>query len=115
MVSKDLQLLVFSLSRLLIGWVRSQPVARTQKQTGKELPVYVHVSLVRKTQHLLVESSKLFLNETDNALYQDYLVQLRAPLNPTRLPKSSRLLWECFRYFSERLNEVPEFENEEQR
>jgi hypothetical protein len=42
-------------------------------------------------------------------------VQLRAPLNPTRLPKSSRLLWECFRYFSERLNEVPEFENEEQR
>ncbi|MFN0072839.1 MAG: DUF262 domain-containing protein, partial [Chloroflexota bacterium] len=26
----------------------------------------------------LVESSKLFLNETDDAFYQDYLVQLRA-------------------------------------
>lgn len=28
----------------------------------------------------LIESSKLFLNETDNAFYQDYLVQLREPL-----------------------------------
>jgi hypothetical protein len=45
----------------------------------------------------LVESSRLFLNETDNAFYQDYLVQLREPLNPRGLPKSNRLLWECFR------------------
>jgi Protein of unknown function DUF262/Protein of unknown function (DUF1524) len=60
----------------------------------------------------LVESSKLFLNETDNAFYQDYLVQLRTPLNPRRLPRSNRLLWECFRYFSARLNEVSEFESE---
>ena len=59
----------------------------------------------------LVESSKLFLNETDNALYQDYLVQLRAPLNPRRLPKSNRLLWDCFRYFSTRLEKIAEFEN----
>ena len=59
----------------------------------------------------LVESSKLFLNETDNALYQDYLVQLRAPLNPRRLPKSNRLLWDCFRYFSTRLDKIAAFEN----
>lgn len=59
----------------------------------------------------LVESSKLFLNETDNALYQDYLVQLRAPLNPRRLPKSNRLLWDCFRYFSTRLEKIAAFEN----
>lgn len=59
----------------------------------------------------LVESSKLFLNETDNAFYQDYLVQLRAPLNPRRLPKSNRLLWDCFKYFSERLGDVVEIKN----
>lgn len=57
----------------------------------------------------LIESTKLFLNETDNGFYQDYLVQLRAPLNPRRLPKSNRLLWDCFRYFSNRLDEVAEF------
>jgi uncharacterized protein with ParB-like and HNH nuclease domain len=44
----------------------------------------------------LIESSKLFLNQTDDAFYQDYLVQLRRPLNPRGLPKSNRLLWDCF-------------------
>lgn len=51
----------------------------------------------------LLESSKLFLNETDDAFYQDYLVQLRAPNNPRGLPKSNRLLWECFLWFQGRL------------
>lgn len=47
----------------------------------------------------LTESSKLFLNVTDDAFYQDYLVQLRAPPNPRSLPTSNRALWECFQYF----------------
>jgi hypothetical protein len=54
----------------------------------------------------LVESSKLFLNETDDPFYQDYLVQLREPLNPRGLPRSNRLLWQCFHYFSKRLDEL---------
>jgi len=54
----------------------------------------------------LIESSKLFLNETDNAFYQDYLVQLRQPLNPRGLPKSPRLLWDCFRYFVKQLDQT---------
>ena len=59
----------------------------------------------------LIESSKLFLNETDNAFYQDYLVQLRDPLNPHGLPKSNRLLWQCFRYYTARLEEVDAFKS----
>lgn len=51
----------------------------------------------------LVEASKLTLNDTDNAFYQDYLVQLRSPNNPRALPKSNRLLWECFRYFERKV------------
>jgi hypothetical protein len=51
----------------------------------------------------LQESSKLFLNETDDGFYQDYLVQLRTPLNARRLPRSNRLLWECFGWFRSRL------------
>ncbi len=51
----------------------------------------------------LTESSKLFLNVTDNAFYQDYLVQLRPPLNPRSLPSSNRALWDCFRYFCRRI------------
>jgi len=53
----------------------------------------------------LVESSKLFLNQTDDAFYQDYLVQLREPRNPRGLPKSNKLLWQCFQYFQKRLQQ----------
>lgn len=57
----------------------------------------------------LVESSKLYLNESDNAFFQDYLVQLRAPRNPRGLPKSNRLLWQCFQYFQRQLDSIPAF------
>lgn len=53
----------------------------------------------------LLESSKLFLNDNDDAFYQDYLVQLRHPNNPRGLPRSNRQLWECFRWFRARLEE----------
>lgn len=62
----------------------------------------------------LTESSRLYLNETDNAFYQDYLVQLREPLNPRRLPESNRLLWQCFRYFTERLGAVADLRQDGQ-
>jgi len=60
----------------------------------------------------LVESSRLFLNETDDAFYQDYLVQLRQPLNPRGLPKSNRLLWDCFNYFAARLKDVHDLQRD---
>ena len=54
----------------------------------------------------LTESSRLYLNETDDAVYQDYLVQNREPLNPRRLPRSNRLLWQCLVGFRQRLDEL---------
>lgn len=51
----------------------------------------------------LMKSSKLFLNVTDDDFYQDYLVQLREPLNPRSLPASNALLWNCFRYFQKQI------------
>lgn len=53
----------------------------------------------------LTERSKVTLNEHDNGFFQDYLIQLRDPINPKSLPKSSKLLYECFRYFQHRINE----------
>ncbi len=53
----------------------------------------------------LVESSKLVLNATDNGFYQDYLVQLRSHPNPRGLPKSNRLLLQCFEYFLDRMKQ----------
>ena len=51
----------------------------------------------------LTEVSKLVLNAYDNGFFQDYLVQMRSPTNPRSLPKSNRLLWECFTYFDEKI------------
>lgn len=53
----------------------------------------------------LTERSALTLNATDNAFYQDYLVQLRRPLNERGLRGSNALLWNCFKYFRKKLDE----------
>jgi hypothetical protein len=55
----------------------------------------------------LVETSKLRLNHADDGFYQDYLVQLRAPLNPRGLSRSNGLLWGCFQYFSRAIASLP--------
>lgn len=60
----------------------------------------------------LTESTRLLLNDTDNDFYQDYLVQLKEPLNPRNLPKSNNLLWKCFLYFAERLNKLGNLETD---
>ena len=60
----------------------------------------------------LTESTRLLLNNTDNDFYQDYLVQLKKPHNPRGLPKSNRLLWGCFVYFTERLDKLEELKTD---
>lgn len=60
----------------------------------------------------LIESSRLLLNETDNAFYQDYLIQLNEPRNPRGLPKSNRLLWQCFRYFAAKLDKLDDVQTD---
>ena len=51
----------------------------------------------------LTESSRLYLNDTDDGFYQYDLVQLREPRNRRGLPRSNGLLWDCFQYFLGRI------------
>ena len=60
----------------------------------------------------LIESSRLNLSRIDDAFYQDYLVQLRPPLNPRGLAQSNARLWECFVYFSERLDALDDVQED---
>ena len=53
-----------------------------------------------------LEPSRLSLTATDDGFFRDYLVQLRAPANPCALPRSNRLLYECFLFFRRRLMEA---------
>jgi hypothetical protein len=81
-------------------WRMAEQGVETDKDANAQRAVALRARFIgEKDPASLVEASKLSLNSTDDAFYQDYLVQLRAPLNPRGLPKSNRLLWECYRYF----------------
>ncbi len=56
----------------------------------------------------LIERSRLALNKTDDGFYQDYLVQIREPRNPRGLHRSNKLLYKCFRYFSDAIERLPD-------
>ena len=66
--------------------------------------------LAEKDPASLVERSRLHLNDTDNAFYQDRLIQLRRPLNLRKLPKSNRQLWKCYQYFIKQLGNLDELQ-----
>jgi hypothetical protein len=51
-------------------------------------------------------ANKLRLNENNDSFYRSFLVQLRPPVNPHRLPSSDKLLWQASRYFSQKLDEL---------
>ncbi len=63
----------------------------------------------------LLEISKLTLNDHDNGFFQDYLVQLRAPMNRRSLPESNRKLWDCFSYFLAKVSQDTELTTDGQR
>jgi uncharacterized protein with ParB-like and HNH nuclease domain len=48
-------------------------------------------------------SSKLFLNENNNGFYQGYLLQLKPPINQSRLTDSEKLMWKAFQYFDNKI------------
>ena len=48
-------------------------------------------------------SSKLFLNENNDDFYQSHILQLRSPLNPSRLNNSERLMWDAFQFFYDKI------------
>jgi hypothetical protein len=84
----------------VIGYLQDLAAAGIDAEANRERAAALRTKFIgEKDPASLVEASKLALNATDNAFYQDYLVQLRKPLNARGLPKSNRLLWECFSYF----------------
>lgn len=51
-------------------------------------------------------SSKLFLNENNDAFYQQRLLSFKAPINEIRLSDSEKLLWKASVFFSNKVNEL---------
>ncbi|HRH42708.1 MAG TPA: DUF262 domain-containing HNH endonuclease family protein [Pyrinomonadaceae bacterium] len=51
-------------------------------------------------------SNKLKLNENNDSFYRSFLVQLRDPINPHKLPSSNKLLQKAFEYFYKQIKEL---------
>jgi uncharacterized protein with ParB-like and HNH nuclease domain len=52
----------------------------------------------------LLYSSKLFLNENNDAFYQGRLLQLQQPVNERTLPDSDKLIWQSYTFFFEKIH-----------
>ncbi len=104
-----LSLLALAVIHRLGGLAENGIEASDNQERGRELRKRF---IGEKDPASLVESSRLHLNETDNAFYQDYLIQLRSPLNRRKLPNSNRLLLECYEYFVARLPSLSEIRND---
>lgn len=50
-------------------------------------------------------SSKLFLNENNDAFYQSHLLQLRKVVNDRSLSISDRLMWQAFQFFYKKVQQ----------
>ena len=93
------------LALAIIDKLRCMAEGGTDEERNRERATELRNRFIgEKDPASLVESSRLRLNETDDPFYQDYLVQLREPLNPRGLPRSNALLWKCFQYFSKQLD-----------
>lgn len=54
----------------------------------------------------LTYSSKLFLNENNDGFYQSRLIQFRQPVSISKLSDSEKLLWNAYRFFLNRLDDL---------
>ncbi len=78
-----------------------EPEANTQRRE-RLLSQYVG----EKDAVSLRYANKLELNENNDSFYRSFLVQLRPPVNPHRLPNSDKLLHKAFAYFSQKTSEL---------
>ncbi len=97
----------------VIGKLQAMADQEINAEQNKERAQHLRNRFIGETDPAsLNENSRLFMNSTDDSFYQDYLVQLRKPLNPRRLPESNRLLWECFLYFTRCLDKLDELKTD---
>lgn len=75
-----------------------------ENEERKEL--YMEQFIGSKDGVSLRYSNKLKLNENNDSFYRSFLVQLRDPINPHKLPSSNKLLLKAFEYFYEKVKEL---------
>ncbi len=68
--------------------------------------IFINQYIGFKDPKALTYQSKLTLNDTDKDLYNSYLVQLKTPLNLSKLTESNKLMVSAFVYFIKKLESI---------
>ncbi|HOL87263.1 MAG TPA: DUF262 domain-containing HNH endonuclease family protein [Defluviitoga tunisiensis] len=68
--------------------------------------IYINQYIGFKDPKALTYQSKLTLNNTDKDLYNSYLVQLKTPLNRSKLTDSNQLMVKAFEYYVRKLESI---------
>lgn len=80
--------------------------AGIERENNQErIAILMNKYIGSKSVGSLLYSSKLFLNENNDAFYQTYLIQLRQPIAPLRLNKSNQQIGKAFKFYQEKIHD----------
>lgn len=73
------------------------------EENGERIRILMRQYIGQKDPTSLTYSSKLFLNENNDAFFQNRLISFKEPIALRKLSDSEKLLWESFIYFRQRI------------
>ncbi len=106
----DGQQRIVTLSILILGCLKlltdlsENGIEPRKNEERKE--IFINQYVAYKDPKALTYQSKLTLNDSDKDLFSSYLVQLKTPLNVSKLPESNKLMVKAFEYFIEKLKSI---------
>jgi hypothetical protein len=74
------------------------------EQNKERVDILMRQYIGQKDPSSLRYSSKLFLNENNDAFYQNRLLAFKDPINIRKLLDSEKLMWECYRFFRDKVS-----------
>lgn len=98
-----LSIIILVLTKLLKEFADA---GKDSNKNEERKEIYLNSYIGFKDPKALTYQSKLTLNDTDKDLYNSYLVQLKKPLNISKLPDSNQLMIKAFDYYYNQIKEL---------
>jgi uncharacterized protein with ParB-like and HNH nuclease domain len=73
-------------------------------ENNERIDILMRQYIGQKDPTSLNYSSKLFLNENNDAFYQTRLLNFRTPLNVRKLSDSEKLLWDAYQFYTQKVS-----------
>ena len=95
------------ISLAIISKIKELASDNIEKEKNEErVDLLIKDYLGQKDSVSLKYSSKLFLNENNDGFYQQRLLNFREPVNYRKLIDSDKLLWDAYKFYLKKVNEL---------